>query len=92
MTSCVVFILEVELFEDLLNVSNVWMLKKRERVQLVYAVQSKFYEKASTEFLSVSNSYAEVNVPLYVVLKEKKVLISVLSPSKTTSVQFLSFC
>ena len=72
MTSCVVYILEVESFEDLLNVSNVWMLEKRERVRLVYVLQSKFYEKASAEFLNVSNSYAEVNVQLYVVLKRKK--------------------
>ena len=71
MTSCVVYILEVESFEDLLNVSNVWMLEKRERVRLVYALQSKFYEKASAEFLNVSNSYAEVNFQLYVVLKRK---------------------
>ena len=72
MTSCVVYILEVESFEDLLNVSNVWMLEKSERVRLVYALQSKFYEKASAEFLNVSNSYAEVNVQIYVVLKRKK--------------------
>ena len=72
MTSCVVYILEVESFENLLNVSNVWMLEKRERVRLVYALQSKFYEKASAEFLNVSNSYAEVNVQIYVVLKRKK--------------------
>ena len=86
MTSCVVFILEVESFKDLLNVSNVWRLEKRERVQLVYALQSKFYEKASAEFLNVSNSYAEVNVQLYGVLKRKKVLLSVLSPSKKPTV------
>ncbi|KAK2558264.1 NFX1-type zinc finger-containing protein 1 [Acropora cervicornis] len=52
---------KVESFEDLLNVSNVWMLEKRERVRLVYALQSKFYEKASAEFLNVSNSYAELH-------------------------------
>ena len=72
MTSCTVDILEVESFKDLLDVSNVWKLEKSKKVQLVYALQSKFYDKASTEFLKVSNSYAEVNIQLYVVLKRKK--------------------
>ena len=71
MTSCIVNILEVESFKDLLDVSNVWKLEESKKVQLVYAVQSKFYDKASTEFLNVSDSYAEVNIQLYVVLKRK---------------------
>ena len=92
MTSCVVYILEVESFKDLLDVDSVWELEESKKVQLVYALQSKFYDKASTEFLNVSDSYAEVNVQLYVVLKRNKILLSVLSLSKTTSAQFLSFC
>ena len=92
MTSCVVYILEVESFKDLLDVDSVWELGESKKVQLVYALQSKFYDKASTEFLNVSDSYAEVNVQLYVVLKRNKILLSVLSLSKTTSAQFLSFC
>ena len=75
-----------------MDVKNVWKLEESERVKLVYALQSKFYDKASTEFLNVSDSYAEVNVQLYVVLKRNKILLSVLSLSKTTSAQFLSFC
>ena len=71
MTSCVVYILEVESFKDLLDVDSVWELKESKKVQLVYALQSKFYEKASTEFLNVSDSYTEVNIQLFVVLKKK---------------------
>ena len=71
-TYCIVYILEVESFQDLLDVSNVWTLERSKRVQLVYALQSKFYDKASTEFLNISDSYAEVKIQLYVVLKRKK--------------------
>ena len=79
MTSCVVYILEVESFKDLLDVDSVWELEESKKVQLVYALQSKFYDKASTEFLSVSDSYAEVNIQLFVVLKRKNTRFRIIS-------------
>ena len=72
MTSCVVYILEVESFKDLLDVDSVWELEESKKVQLVYALQSKFFDKASTEFLNVTDSYVEVNIQVFVVLKRKK--------------------
>jgi len=52
---------KVASFKDLLDVKNVWKLEESERVELVYALQSKFYDKASTEFMNVSDSYAELH-------------------------------
>ena len=91
MTSCIVNILEVESFKDLLDVSNVWKLEESKRVQLVYALQSKFYDKASTEFLNVSDSYAEVNIQLYVVLKRKNGAFLVIA-IKTHQCSIFKFC
>ena len=92
-TTCIIYILEVESLKDLLDVSNIWTLEESERVQLVYALQSKFYDKASTEFLNVSDSYAEVNFQLYVILKRKKeYYFPYYLHQKTTSAQLLSFC
>ena len=55
----VVFV-EVKLFKDLLNENEVWKLKHIKRIQLVYALQNKYFLKASSEFLDVSETYMQV--------------------------------
>ena len=55
----VVFV-EVKLFRDLLNENEVWKLKHIKRIQLVYALQNKYFSKASSEFLDVSETYMQV--------------------------------
>ncbi|XP_015763067.1 PREDICTED: NFX1-type zinc finger-containing protein 1-like [Acropora digitifera] len=52
---------KVESFKYPLDVTNVWKWEERKKIQLVCALQRKFYDKASTEFLNVSDSYAELH-------------------------------
>ena len=43
-----------------MNESNVWELDLDKRVQFVYVLQSKFFAKASSEFMNVSRAYLQV--------------------------------
>ena len=47
-------------YRNLLDDVKVWDLKKEERVQLVYVLQSNFYKKACFEFHEASRLYTEV--------------------------------
>ena len=57
--------LEVKPFRNLLDVSEVWKMDDNERVQLVYVLQSKYYSKASSEFLDVSRAYVQVKTATF---------------------------
>nr|XP_058942771.1 NFX1-type zinc finger-containing protein 1-like [Pocillopora verrucosa] len=48
-------------YRNLLDDVKVWDLKKEERVQLVYVLQSKFYKKACFEFHEASRLYTEIH-------------------------------
>ncbi len=54
------FFIEVRPYKNLLDAGKVWELEEKERVQLVYVFQSRFYSKASSEFLEVSSEYTQV--------------------------------
>ena len=56
------FFTEVGRFKYLLDAGKVWDLPSNERVQLVYVFQSRFYKKASSEFLDISSDYTQVIV------------------------------
>ena len=51
----------VKHFRNLVNARNVWELNKDERIKLAYVFQSSHREKASKEFLDVSQAYMQVN-------------------------------
>lgn len=50
----------VETFRDLLVGKNLCALEQREKIHLVYALQSLYIEKASAEFLEASKANVEV--------------------------------
>ena len=68
-----IFSLGVKRFRNLLNASKVWDLDPEERIQLAYVFQSSRREKASEEFLAVSQVYMQVNSKLANCLRTDKV-------------------
>ncbi|XP_068728425.1 NFX1-type zinc finger-containing protein 1-like [Montipora capricornis] len=52
---------KLESFKYLLKVSHIGTLNTTDRVLLVYMLQSEFFAKASTEFIKISNDYAQLH-------------------------------
>ncbi|XP_078352981.1 NFX1-type zinc finger-containing protein 1-like isoform X1 [Oculina patagonica] len=52
---------KVRPYKNLLDAGKVWELEEREKVQLVYVFQSRYYTKASSEFLEVSSEYTQIH-------------------------------
>ena len=62
-------ILELESFKYLLKVSHIGTLDNTDRVLLVYMLQSEFFAKASTDFIKISNDYAQASPQMSMFIK-----------------------
>jgi len=59
-----ILFLGVEPFRILLDDKNLWTLEPHENIQLVYALQSLYIEKARAEFLEASKANVQVKTVL----------------------------